>query len=75
MTSLTFQKIVRHIFETLMIGDSIQEIVSEVLTYDTLTADDKNLWSLLFLEGIDEFETVVCYGIALRIPVLFYRDN
>ena len=58
-----------------MSGDSIQEIVSEVLTYDTLTADDKNLWSLLFLEGIDEFETVVCYGIALRIPVLFYRGN
>ena len=38
-------------FEALMRGESIQVTITEELTYDTLTADDKNLWSLLFMTG------------------------
>ncbi|MDD2958217.1 MAG: AAA family ATPase [Lachnospiraceae bacterium] len=37
--------------EALMRGDSIREVITEDLTYDTLIADEKNLWSLLFMTG------------------------
>ena len=58
-------------FEALMNGDSVQEAITEELTYDTLTADDRNLWSLLFMTGYltQEKGTLVTDHIAsLRIP-------
>ena len=58
-------------FESLMSGNSIQEVVSEELTYDTLTADDKNLWSLLFMTGYltqDKQIPIRDNVVALRIP-------
>lgn len=58
-------------FEALMRGDSIQTVITEELTYDTLTADDKNLWSLLVMTGYptQEKDTPITDSIAsLRIP-------
>ena len=58
-------------FESLMSGNSIREVVSEELTYDTLTADDKNLWSLLFMTGYltqDKQIPIQDNVVALRIP-------
>ena len=58
-------------FEALMRGESIREVITEELTYDTLTADDKNLWSLLFMTGYltQEKDTPIMDNVAsLRIP-------
>ena len=58
-------------FEALMRGESIREVITEELTYDTLTADDKNLWSLLFMTGYltQEKDTPIKNNVAvLRIP-------
>ena len=38
-------------FEALMSGESIREIITEDLTYDTLEASEENLWSLLYMTG------------------------
>ncbi|MDD2959917.1 MAG: AAA family ATPase [Lachnospiraceae bacterium] len=58
-------------FEALMRGESIQEVITEELTYDTLTADDKNLWSLLFMTGYltqDKQMPIKDNVVTLRIP-------
>ena len=38
-------------FETLMNGGTITQTVSDTLTYDTLTASEDNLWSVLLMTG------------------------
>lgn len=58
-------------FEILMSGDSIRECISEELTYDSLTADDKHLWSLLLMTGyltLDKKEPLEEGFVTLRIP-------
>ena len=57
-------------FETLMNGGTIQETVSDELTYDILHESEQNLWSVLLMTGyltkastVDEGSTV-----SLRIP-------
>ncbi len=38
-------------FETLLSGGSIEEIITEDLTYDSLEVSEETLWSLLFMTG------------------------
>lgn len=38
-------------FETLLAGGCIHETITEDLTYDSLEASEKSLWSLLFMTG------------------------
>lgn len=40
-----------HKFEVLLAGGTIREAVTENLTYDSLEASEKSLWSLLFMTG------------------------
>ncbi|MDO5136747.1 MAG: AAA family ATPase [Eubacteriales bacterium] len=42
---------VNHKFEILLGGGAIRELITENLTYDSLDASEKNLWSLLFMTG------------------------
>ncbi|MDD2959910.1 MAG: AAA family ATPase [Lachnospiraceae bacterium] len=61
----------KDVFEALMRGESINVAITEELTYDTLTADEKNLWSLLFMTGYltqDKQMPIKNNVAALRIP-------
>ena len=61
----------KDLFEALMRGESVYVEITEELTYDTLTADDKNLWSLLFMTGYltqDRHMPAKDNVAALRIP-------
>lgn len=57
-------------FEKLLAGESIQESITENLTYDMLTSSEENLWSLLYLTGyLTKTEKTMENGkTELRIP-------
>ncbi len=56
-------------FEVLMDGGYIYEDITEDLTYDSLEASERNLWSLLFMTGyLTRAGDARNAAVALRIP-------
>ncbi|MDO5418333.1 MAG: AAA family ATPase [Lachnospiraceae bacterium] len=55
-------------FEALLAGSSIQEDITEELTYDSIETSEKNLWSLLFMTGYLTLAKNPAGQTLLRIP-------
>ncbi|MBQ9539250.1 MAG: AAA family ATPase [Treponema sp.] len=57
-------------FETLMNGGTVTQTISDGLTYDTLTASEDNLWSVLLMTGYVTKADPAELGntVSLRIP-------